>query len=253
MSGIVELLKAFDRKERAWLVRMALKPAALDRGFLDRVTEVLPSKPPLSSDAWWGMDYHIDWLVAALHAFKNGWSVDELTTQDPVAKLPKDMITHSIEDFDFIIANDHRIILIEAKAFGDWGKKQFKSKMDRLNRLKMISQKGVVTRHATAKCALPKVVQLHLIVTSITDSLSEELKQCVPAWALIEDSEDLEKHSKGRSPAWIELDTNFNKPPNNRPPKKIVRCDLITRKPNDKGEYWKIDDEKKGRKNPAKL
>jgi len=210
MSGIVELLKAFDRKERAWLVRMALKPAALDQGFLNRVYKELDLTAPCSSTVWWGMDYHIDWLVAALHAFRNGWTVDELTTQKSMTNDDA-RITHSIEDFDFIIADKERIILIEAKAFGDWDPKRLEEKLSRLAKL---SGDGKVPNSGS-----DAPVQLHLILTSIdnTPDLSD-----IPSWIF-----------PGGKPLYIKLDID---------PGQFMRVARSDKdgKISKKGTLWKV-------------
>ncbi|MDR4308486.1 hypothetical protein IHQ68_17845 [Chelatococcus sambhunathii] len=59
-------LARLNRKERYWLLRDALGEgsARLSSNF----TAKFDPKWRPSPDAWWGMDYHFDWMVAALWA-----------------------------------------------------------------------------------------------------------------------------------------------------------------------------------------
>ena len=63
---IVEALKKFNRKERYWVVRNALGPTSnqLGEGFRADLQRTIGIEIP--EDAWWSIDYHIDWLVGAL-------------------------------------------------------------------------------------------------------------------------------------------------------------------------------------------
>ena len=72
------------------------------------------------------MDYHLDWLAAAVHAFKlNAFS-------HKVSLWPeenKGLLTHTVLDIDLVIADAKRVILIEAKAFGSWNPEQLTKKI----------------------------------------------------------------------------------------------------------------------------
>ncbi len=82
---LVECLKAFNRKERYWLLRNALGAPALELllsgAFRDRLGKLLDTDIP--SDAWWAMDYHIDWVFAALVTDSLG-RVDTRTMTNPL-------------------------------------------------------------------------------------------------------------------------------------------------------------------------
>lgn len=128
MVDIAEILSRFNRKERDWLVKNAVGKSALSSEFCRRVEGALGgSLPPMAipTDAWWAMDYHLDWLAAALWAYAHP-ECD--TTWQPRAELIKG--TH--EDVDLIIAFDTTIILVEAKGVRAWDNDQMDRKIERL-------------------------------------------------------------------------------------------------------------------------
>jgi hypothetical protein len=127
MSAILDYLRRFNSKERFFLVGQILgnpdfKPSEDFRKKLgDQLQLDIPEK------VFSAMDYHLDWLYAALQN----------------AKSPKDvyrnddkMIKAQQEDMDFLIAYDSadtcHIILIEAKGVTGWTNKQMTSKAERL-------------------------------------------------------------------------------------------------------------------------
>ena len=81
-------------------------------------------------NAWWAMDYHIDWLIAALTRY-NGQNEENKTIQNINYK-----IFGTQEDFDFIICTENTLIFIEAKLSSVWDRKQLDSKIKRLNGMK---------------------------------------------------------------------------------------------------------------------
>lgn len=90
-------------------------------------------------DAWWAIDYHIDWLAGALvhHARNKGAIGNRLT--DPVPNSEDGVpISGTQEDFDFVVAFGTTIILIEAKFSTGWSRSQLESKVDRLRALARI-------------------------------------------------------------------------------------------------------------------
>ena len=126
-SPLETALEQFNRKERFWLlsdaVGIGFKLHEKFRATLEETISV-----PIPSDPWWGFDYHLDWLCAVLLAPNydlNGYKQENLNR----------CITGTQEDCDLIIAFDNTIILLEAKMFGSWNKKQLCSKLGRLKRL----------------------------------------------------------------------------------------------------------------------
>lgn len=139
---LVEALKRFNRKERYWLISDALGKQNLDKRFLERLTAVLRNdsnfKAPIPPDAWWAMDYHLDWIAAVLAFpdFKvNATKGKNISADNPI---PKGLFRKNQQDTDLIIAFEKTIILVEAKFDSYWNEKQLCNK---LNRIKTINKK----------------------------------------------------------------------------------------------------------------
>lgn len=126
MTDLVTVLKRFNRKERYWLLRTALgaNSERLDGGFREQLENRLGIKIP--ANAWWAMDYHLDWLIGALHLLNGG-------TEDKARE--NRMVTGTQEDIDLVIAFDGTLILIEAKGDTPWSNPQLNSKVDRLEQI----------------------------------------------------------------------------------------------------------------------
>lgn len=126
---LIEALRAFNRKERYWVVRNALgKPdeqLRLSEHFRDSFHPALGIRVP--EYAWWALDYHIDWLFGALFSLCEPPRTEGSNRVDDQA-----LLTGTQQDFDFVVAFDRTLILIEAKGVGGPNKKQEKSKKDRL-------------------------------------------------------------------------------------------------------------------------
>jgi len=78
------------------------------------------------------MDYHIDWIFAALHC--QMLSVFDKSMRTWPAEN-NGVMSHNIQDIDLIICDRDRIFLIEAKAFETWDPKQLQKKVARLGHL----------------------------------------------------------------------------------------------------------------------
>jgi hypothetical protein len=120
MNSLPEALERFNRKERNLLVRAALghrvqrqplrlKPLYLDGNFRSDVAKKLQIANGIPKEAWWGTDYHINWLAGALAIFAT--SSDDRRVWDNNST----MITGDQEDIDLVIAFGSELILIEAK------------------------------------------------------------------------------------------------------------------------------------------
>ena len=76
------------------------------------------------------MDYHLDWVTAALYAYNHG-EVDSIF-DNPQQKV----IRGNQEDTDLLVAfkdrGQYHLILLEAKGTTRWDNKQMRSKADRL-------------------------------------------------------------------------------------------------------------------------
>ena len=133
-ENLVDALKKFNRKERHWLINNALGNPGLSQAFIDELsTRLSAERVKIPPDAWWAMDYHIDWLVGALYTLKHGEkSLNEVFSN---TKTEPPLIAGTQQDIDFIIAFDNTLILIEAKGEGSWSGKQLPTKLSRLNGL----------------------------------------------------------------------------------------------------------------------
>jgi len=143
MSELRDLLDQFNRKERYWLIRDAVgDPFLLSREFRKKLEDEIGVTIPC--DAWWAVDYHIDWLVAVLHSFPE--QIKIRTIHDNKIKE----IRGNQEDFDLIIAFEKQIILVEAKT-GNFVDTQLQSKLSRLGKLKFGNGKLIGDRGFTKK------------------------------------------------------------------------------------------------------
>jgi hypothetical protein len=132
-QNLAQALAQFNRKERYWLLRNALGqqtdadnvPSApqLSESFRFRLGRHLSYDIPPT--AWWAMDYHLDWLYAAIVLLRG----------NPQIHYNNDSrgIQANQEDIDFIIAFDKTLILIEAKGDTPWSNEQLSSKKARLD------------------------------------------------------------------------------------------------------------------------
>lgn len=127
MNDLVKTLERFNRKERYWLIRNALRESSQNLGgtFTEKLSAVLGITIP--GDAWWAMDYHLDWLIGALHLLKRG-KVD-------VPEANDDLIAGTQQDMDLVIAFERTLILIEAKADTSWSNEQLNEKVARFKQI----------------------------------------------------------------------------------------------------------------------
>ncbi len=133
-SALAELLKRFNRKERYWLLADALgeKFSTLDPNYRQRLGKLLDLQIP--DDAWWAIDYHFNWLYAALWCAKHDL---EPPGDSPLAENngSPPAIADNLEDIDLLIAFGQTLILVEAKGVTGWTNGQMTSKARRLSSL----------------------------------------------------------------------------------------------------------------------
>lgn len=131
---LVDRLRSFNRKERYWVIRNALgvagQPIPLSPQFRETLQKTI--NRPIPEDAWWGMDYHINWL------FATAFLLNDADRRNGINKTSegKYLIKGNQEDVDLIVAFEKNIILLEAKFNKNWSKKQMESKANRLDMLK---------------------------------------------------------------------------------------------------------------------
>jgi hypothetical protein len=132
MGQLAAVLERFNRKERNLLIRAVLsneEPPQLSSSFRTQVTDALGLPELIPADASWWTDYHISWLAGALAIYMTG--------EDSEGIFPNSgLVEGNQEDVDLVIVTGNRLILIEAKAYSNFGEAQIESKRDRLDLLR---------------------------------------------------------------------------------------------------------------------
>jgi hypothetical protein len=139
MNPLGDALERFNRKERNLLIRDILncrgKTPPLAGDFCERLAKAVGISKESLDSAWWATDFHIDWLAGGLLTFMKG---ETTTPQDNRSML----VMGNQEDIDLVVVAHgpaaetlHHLILIEAKAYGHFTTKQYRSKIARLERL----------------------------------------------------------------------------------------------------------------------
>lgn len=129
---LVEALRKFNRKERYWLIRNALgeNSEKLDPKFRESLEGALSIQVP--ENAWWAMDYHLDWLVGALHL---SICKGEGAAYKRQCDKNQELVKGTQEDVDLVIAFEKTLIFIEAKGDAGWDDRQVNSKIGRLQNI----------------------------------------------------------------------------------------------------------------------
>ena len=142
MTDLIKILESFNRKERFFLIAQALglhsdsgEPAfSLSDSFREQLNAKIDVViPPDPEKVFVAMDYHLDWLHAAL--------VFTHTNQDENSKFSNEgkVIEGTQEDIDLLVAfkasEKFHLILVEAKAYSSWTNNQLSSKAKRLRRI----------------------------------------------------------------------------------------------------------------------
>jgi hypothetical protein len=202
MSGLLGIVKSFNRKERYFLVRQALGNPEFK--ICDEFRQTLSSKLSLNipANAYTAMDYHLDWIYASLELFMN---------EETEPRSNEDKIIHaSAEDIDFLVAfEDKRIyyfIFLEAKGVTLFNNEQLQRKVKRLSGFFGNDGKNY-----------PDIVPYFAIVSP---KEPQKIKyEDWPRWA----------YPDGKV-TWLKLEIDPGS-------KKVVRCDDVGN--NDKkGKYW---------------
>ena len=131
----IYLLKAFNRKERFALINkiFGTNVETPHAAFINELKSTLNLS--INNITFWGVDYHIDWLAAAL-AYYN----QNKTPGDGHLFNQNDYFCFTQEDIDFIVCfkadnGRHNIILVEAKYCTKWKADQLDSKTARIERI----------------------------------------------------------------------------------------------------------------------
>lgn len=137
---LVALLRRFNRKERYWLLKAAHGNdfETLDPAFCDKLSSLTGVN--VAKDSWWAMDYHWDWLSAAIQLYGNP------DVPKTVCNKGK-QIKGTQEDVDLLVAFGKTLILIEAKGDTAWDQSQFDQKMARLRALEPFAKNQGISLH----------------------------------------------------------------------------------------------------------
>lgn len=127
MTGIIDNLRMFNRKERFFLIGMALgnPDFKLSEEFRRQIGEVLHLDIP--ENVFTAMDYHLDWLYASLFLASHGDTGQVYPNADR-------QIQATQEDIDLLIAyedgNVCHIVMLEAKGVTGFTRRQLRSKVN---------------------------------------------------------------------------------------------------------------------------
>lgn len=208
MSAIIQHLREFNRKERYFLVGLALgnQEFKLSDAFRYKLGNLLTLDIP--ANAFAAMDYHLDWIYAGLFLAVNSH------VSSPYPRTGE--ITATLQDVDFLVAFEDdkgcHLIMLEAKGVGGYTNKQMGSKARRL--------KAIFSSEEARKS---KVKPYFAILSPRKPARLNTSKW--PEWM----------HPCGELP-WFKLDLLDNL-------KKVVRCDEDG-KPDRDGRYWQVSPEK---------
>ena len=203
--NLVDALASFNRKERYWLIRNALGPssARLDDAFRDQLKLVIDQE--VAPDAWWAMDYHLDWLIGALKLVADDKSMHQVRPNS------SNLVTGSQQDMDLVVAFHNVLVLIEAKGETAWCNEQFKRKVVRLEAMRNAG-------------LWPESIKVFLVLMSPRPP--DRLKAGADPWQTwMCDGNGRPRHIT------LEMDEKLL---------KVTRCDEISAQSDSKGTSWKI-------------
>src|SRR5687767_8811818 len=135
MSSVIEFLKAFNRKERFFLVGHALGNPGflLSEDFRQDLETALRVRVP--QDAFVAMDYHLTWIYAAVVLGSQGFDASS-PKAIPAQDNASGTIVRNQEDVDLLAAFEDagttHIVILEAKGVTGWTNSQMASKARRL-------------------------------------------------------------------------------------------------------------------------
>jgi hypothetical protein len=209
MSDLITNLRSLNRKERFHLIGWALGNPGFTlspefcKAIGDQAGVAVPGK------AFCAMDFHVDWINAALHMARDKRERYAVSRTRPV--------NLNQEDVDLLIAFDRgrttHLVMVEAKGATGWTNAQLEHKVGRLS----------VIFGKDGRKWMPAGVEPHWVLTSPKESAGIKTTTW-PKWA---------KRADGR-PRWVPL-------PYPHDLRKIVRCDPRGT-PAEDGRYWKVVD-----------
>lgn len=140
---LLDWLWAFNRKERYYLLSQALGGFSLAPQFAAELGKAAGISIPPNALVY--MDYHLDWVYAALQVSDSPTTVThtEYAESPDFAQPGKDLhpvfVNHDMEDIDLLVTFQQgdlqHLIFVEAKGETAWSNSQMESKVYRLNRI----------------------------------------------------------------------------------------------------------------------
>jgi hypothetical protein len=186
MNELISLLESLNRKERFFLVGEALGNRSFRLGKNFRISLENASGVSIPPDAWVAMDYHLDWIAAAIHM-----TINDKTPSSIWENVKKEIVRGNQEDVDLIVgfgdSSSTTLILIEAKGDTPWSKTQMSSKSKRLGKI-----------FGTTKVKNPTITPI-LVLTSPDRTPTNLEPETWPKW-MTEDGEIrwMQMEMKGR-------------------------------------------------------
>ncbi|MEO7360978.1 MAG: hypothetical protein ABI120_11650 [Gemmatimonadaceae bacterium] len=179
--SLIDRIKRFNAKERYWVLREVLGEFPFIHNFAVRAAKAAGVEPPeiTNSSLYFAMDYHLNWLYAALsgygpgdgypnHRFSGPDELADVVEGDGGSKagiLEEDraLIENSQEDVDLLLAwrradGVTQLILAEAKCTDRFTKEQLKSKANRLC--------GILRPRPSDPCPNDQKIDVKLILLS---------------------------------------------------------------------------------------
>jgi hypothetical protein len=195
MTDLITILEALNRKERFFLVGEALGNCDFRLGsdYRKRLQGVTGMDIP--SDAWVAMDYHLDWISAAVHMVAKGRDFGDIWSNPEESPI----VHGTQEDVDLIIGfrdgSKTVLILVEAKGDTSWSNKQMKSKAERL---------GLIFGNGNGES---EGIVTSFVLTSPSEPTERLVTDDWPDWMVKDD----------RRPRWMSMDMTGRR--------QLIRCD----------------------------
>ena len=158
-QALVNLLTAFNRKERYWLLQEAHREhvKTLSSQFLCKLNNLkIEGLDSIPQDCWWGFDYHLDWIAVALSMIQqeptnefskssefSTWTEKDANNCNFVDQIQ--LVRGSQQDADLLLAFKKTLIIVEAKGGTDWSKQQMGPKAERFKELHKLAGNAGVT------------------------------------------------------------------------------------------------------------
>jgi hypothetical protein len=218
---ILEILNSFNRKERFFLIGHALgnPQFRLSETFRTSLSYELGIPVPEEASCW--MDYHLDWIYAALKVFEDGPQAHYPSPQFPSDGGSENINTKQTEDVDLLVGfeggSKTHLVLIEAKGVTKFGNKQLHSKASKLGHIFGKDQR------ANTASVIPHFVLASPGEPRVTGHGGQGLDVGpLPLWM-----------KPGGSLLWVQL-------PIPRSPRVAARFNPLTGKPDPQGGSWAV-------------